>query len=146
MFDRNERLVTSYHEAGHAVARVYFGDAIRAVSIANGGHGLTSAIRVTPDTARKLAYCNLAGPAAEYLVSGRVDRSGCTFDLDRAERHLRNAGIRFSQAWPRTLDLIEIYQDDLNEIAAALQQRGRLNRFQFEAVLEGKWYSPRWDK
>jgi hypothetical protein len=66
-------VLTSFHQAGHAVACLHFGLVINAVSIAKDGSGACEREAPSGDAYIELV-CSLAGPLAEAAVAGKV---GC---------------------------------------------------------------------
>jgi hypothetical protein len=137
--------IISFHEGGHILGRLSFGDAIASATI-SADSGLTRPISLTPNTHHKLAICALAGPASEYRATRRVDQHCCKTDLQRAARHARDAGIPVQTLWTMALQLVDRYSREIDTVADALRARGQLDGAQIDRVLgRGCWRPFRWN-
>jgi hypothetical protein len=137
---QRERLVTCIHEASHACAHFAYYQDIRSIALDSGGHaGLTTAsIRRRSNDPVKLAICCLAGPAGEYLFTGRrLSRSNVGQDLDNAANHLRGTGVCVRDLWPKALALVRRYEPEIRTVAQELFWRGRLNGVDIECLIGG---------
>jgi hypothetical protein len=145
--DRRERIACAYHEASHTVLHaVHYQDQIRSVWLAaDGVRGLTKAsTRRSNCHPVKAAICCLAGPAAEFLITGQLSRANVGIDLDHAKGHLRGTGLCLDHVWPKTLSLVRHYEPEIEIVADALFWRGRLSGLDIDRLVCGGWESPRW--
>lgn len=111
----DERILTAYHEAGHAVIAIVVGRSVNKVSIIPGGKRLGAC---KMDKGRKKASQDaleadllilLAGMAAECRKSGRYNMGGAAQDLVNAEKLALSRAGNSRQAekiLKRTLDKV----------------------------------------
>jgi hypothetical protein len=88
-----------------------------------------------------LRACHLAGPAAEYRVTGRSGGRHWCSDLAAAAGDARIIGIHVDDLWPDAVALVE-HPSDIEIIAETLLRRGRLTGEKIEALIGGEWCSP----
>jgi hypothetical protein len=145
--DHRERLVTCWHEASHACIHVlHYKDQVHSLALDAGGYaGVTKAfIRRSTSNPVKAAICCLAGPAAEFLITGKLSRDNVGIDLDHAKSHLRGTGLCLDDVWPKTLSLVRHYEPEIGIIADELLRRGRLSGLDIDRLVCGGWEAPRW--
>jgi hypothetical protein len=117
------------HEIGHAIAYRALNDRICRIQLHGRGSGLmTGLVRRSRDTPFKAALKCLSGPAAEAFFSdtGTFSRSHCRIDIEDAARHARDAGVPLELIWRKAMELVERNQSDVELLANALLDYGRL--------------------
>jgi hypothetical protein len=93
-----QRVVTAYHEAGHAVAALVLGRPVAWVSIRPDRKYLgvcafaKGVFRPSEDWVEREAVIALAGPAAEAGFTGQMDWTGAAHDYDYAFGLARGRG------------------------------------------------------
>jgi hypothetical protein len=96
----DRRVVTAYHEAGHAVAALVLGRPVAWVSIRPDRKYLgvcafgKGVFRPSEDWVEREAVIALAGPAAEAGFTGEMDWVGAAYDYDYAFGLARGRGGR----------------------------------------------------
>ena len=90
----------AYHEAGHCAAFLHYGCRVKLVAIHPTGAGVARILthRERGLTALRRAICTLAGPAAELLFTGAIDRHANRSDLDEARELLDPVGVKAAGA------------------------------------------------
>lgn len=87
-----QRVLTAYHEAGHAVIAIYVGRSVNKVSIIPGGKRLgvckmsKGRKKASQDVLESELLILLAGMAAEGRKAGRYNMQGAAQDLRQAEQ------------------------------------------------------------
>ena len=109
------RILTAYHEAGHAVIAIVVGRAVNKVSIIPGGNRLGACKmskgrkKASQDALEADLLILLAGLAAEGRKSGRYNMGGAAQDLKNAEKLALSRAGNSRQAekiLKRTLDKV----------------------------------------
>jgi ATP-dependent Zn protease len=136
------RRLIAYHEAGHAVARLFCGNPVRRVTIAEDGTGNTKYLYRSP---RPLAdaVCCVAGPLVESAIAERPLAEVFADDTGRADLEMAEAALR---ADPEGRDLktavrlaariIKEYAGTVEAVAEALIASGALDEAELRRITE----------
>lgn len=120
MSSSDQRTLTAYHEAGHAVIAIVTGRPVNKVSIIPGGNKLgvckmnKGRKKASPDALEAELLILLAGLAAEGRKSGHYNLQGAAQDLHQAEKlALMRAGNpkQASKVLKRALDKVHHHLD-----------------------------------